>query len=152
AKIKIRPAGDRIMDIISRWGGLRAPGYETFIMLQRGKQRATVYFPNIVGNPEENIFVAPGDTLYVYREPQRCVAVGALGLTGQTSGITGQFSFEQERLSLNESLAKAGGLLDTRSDPSHVFVYRMEYRDTLEALKIDLRKFPKDQKFIPTIY
>jgi polysaccharide export outer membrane protein len=33
-----------------------------------------------------------------------------------------------------------------------VFVYRVEHRQTLEALKVDLRKFPRDQKFIPTIY
>jgi polysaccharide export outer membrane protein len=62
------------------------------------------------------------------------------------------FAFEQERLSLNEAVAKAGGLLDTRASPSHVFLYRMEFRETLEALKVDLKKFPRDQKLIPTIY
>lgn len=160
-KFKIRPSGDRVLDIIAKSGGLRFPGYEIFVTLQRGKQRSTVHFPSLVNNPDENIFVTPGDTLYLYREPQRYVAVGALGSLapgqtqisiGQTQGLTGQFAFDQEKLSLNEAVAKAGGLLDTRANPGQVFLYRMEYRETLEALKTDLKKFPRDQKVIPTVY
>src|SRR5262249_41361581 len=126
-RFKIRPAGERVLDMISKAGGVKYPGYETFVTLQRSKQKTTVYFPNLISNPEENIFIAPGDTLYVYREQQRFVAVGALAGTGQTSGLTSLFSFEQERLSLNEAIARAGGLLDTRASPSQVFLYRMEY-------------------------
>jgi polysaccharide export outer membrane protein len=148
----VRPGGDRILDILSRAGGLRFPGYELFVTVQRGKRRATVYFPMLVNNPKENVFVAPGDVLYVYREQQKFVAVGALGAGGQTSGLTNQFAFEQERLSLNEAVARAGGLLDDRADPRQVFLYRLEYRDTLEALQVDLGKFPREQKLIPTVY
>lgn len=151
-KIKIRHGGERVLDMISRAGGIKFPGYEVFVTLQRGKRRTTVYFPTLINNPAENIFVAPGDTLYVYREQQKFVAVGALGSVGQTSGLTGQFAFEQERLSLNEAVAKAGGLLDHRANPGQVFLYRMEYREHLEALSVDLKRFPPNQKLIPTIY
>jgi polysaccharide biosynthesis/export protein len=151
-RFRIRPNGDRVLDIISKSGGLKYPGYEIFVTLQRGKQRATVYFPTLVNNPAENIYVAPGDTLYIYREQQKFVAVGALGSVGQTSGLTGQFAFEQERLSLNEAVAKAGGLLDHRANPGQVFLYRMEFRESLEAMRVDLSKFPPTQKVIPTIY
>ena len=151
-KFKIRPNGERILDMLSRAGGFKYPGYELFVTLQRGKQKTTVYFPTLINDPGENIFVEPGDTIYVYREQQKFVAVGALGSSGQTSGLTGLYAFENERLSLNEAVAKAGGLLDTRANPGQVFVYRMEHRQTLEALKVDLKKFPRDQKFIPTIY
>jgi polysaccharide export outer membrane protein len=151
-KFKIRPNGDRVLDIISKAGALKYPGYEVFVTLQRGKRKATVYFPTLVRNPQENIFVSPGDTLYLYREQQKFVAVGALGSAGQTSGLTGQFAFEQEWLSLNEAVAKAGGLLDQRANPGQVFLYRSEYRETLERVGVDLKKFPRDQKLIPTIY
>lgn len=151
-KFKVRPNGDRVLDMISKAGALKYPGYEVFVTLQRGKRRATVYFPSLVNNPQENIFVAPGDTLYLYREQQKFVAVGALGSVGQTSGLTGQFAFEQERLSLNEAVAKAGGLLDLRANPGQVFLYRLEFRETLEGARVDLKKFPRDQKLIPTIY
>ena len=34
--------------------------------------------------------------------------------------------FEAERLTLAQALSKAGGLLDSRSDPRGVFVFRYE--------------------------
>ena len=147
-KFRVRFNGDRVLDMISKAGGLRFPGYELFVTLQRKGRRATIYFPNLVNNPAENIYVNPGDTIYVYREQQRFVAVGALGSTGNTA----QFSFEQERLSLNEAIAKAGGLLNTRSDAQQVFLYRMEDRNVLAAMKVKLDRFPPGQKLIPTIY
>jgi polysaccharide export outer membrane protein len=123
-----------------------------FVTLQRDSRRATVYFPMLVNTPSENIYVAPGDVIYIYREQQKYVAVGALGGSNQTSGVTGQYAFEQERLSLNEAVAKAGGLLDGRANPGQVFVYRIEHRDTLMRMAVNLEKFPPSQKFIPTVY
>jgi polysaccharide export outer membrane protein len=151
-KFRIKPGGERVLDLISRAGGIKNPGYETFVTLQRGKKRATVYLPNLVNNPSENIFVTPGDLIYVYREQQKYVAIGALGATTLTTGLTGQYAFEQEKLSLNEAVAKAGGLLDSRANPGQVFLYRMEYREALLAMHVNLAKFPKEQKFIPTVY
>jgi len=151
-KFQIQLGGERILDMISRAGGIKYPGYESFVTLQRGKRKATVYFPTLVRNSAENIYVAPGDTLYVYREQQKYVALGALALVGQTQGLTAQFTFDQERLSLNEGVAKAGGLLDTRADPRQVFLYRLEYRESLEKMGVDLTKFPHEQQFIPTVY
>jgi polysaccharide biosynthesis/export protein len=151
-KFRLRPGGERVLDLISRAGGIKFAGYEAFVTLQRGKRRATVYFPSLVNNPAENIYVLPGDTLYVYREQQKFVALGALNSTGQTSGLTAQFPFEQEKLSLNEAVAKAGGLLDSRANPRQVFLYRMEYREVLEKMGVDLSKFPPGEQLVPTVY
>ncbi len=152
-RFRIRPGGERVLDLIAKAGGLRYPGYEIFVTLQRGKLRATVFFPTLVNKPEENIFVAPGDTIYVYREQQKFVAIGALGAVGlTTAGVTGQYSFEQERLSLNEAVARAGGLLDIRANPGQVFLYRLEHRHMLERLQMDLRAFPAEQVMIPVVY
>jgi polysaccharide export outer membrane protein len=151
-RFKIRPGGERVLDMISKAKGLKYPGYELFVTLQRGTQRSTIYFPALVNHPQENIYVAPGDTIYVFREQQKFLAIGALGTVGQTSGLTGQFAFEQERLSLNEAIAKAGGLLDFRADPGQVFVYRIEHREMLQRMKVDLSGFPPQQNNIPVVY
>jgi polysaccharide export outer membrane protein len=151
-KFKIRLGGERILDMISRAGGIKFPGYDSFVTLQRGRKRATVYFPNLVNIPAENVFVAPGDTIYVYREQQKFVAFGALATVGQTQGLTAQFAFDQEKLSLNEGVAKAGGLLDTRANAGQVFLYRMEYREALEKMGVNLKQFAPDMKVIPTVY
>jgi polysaccharide biosynthesis/export protein len=151
SRIQVRP-NERVLDILARAGTLRFPGYETFVTLQRKGRNSTIYFQTLVNEPRENIFIAPGDTLYVYREQQRFVAVGALGVGGQTTGVTGAFAFEQESLSLNEALAKAGGLADSRANASNVFLFRLEYRDVLLKMGVDIQKFPENQKFIPTVY
>ncbi len=151
-KFRIKLGGERLVDMISKAGGIKYPGYDVFVTLQRGRKRATVYFPTLVNNPAENIYVTPADMLYVYREQQKFVAFGALATVGQTQGLTAQFAFDQEKLSLNEAIAKAGGLLDTRANPGQVFLYRMEYRDALEKMGVDLKPFPRELKIIPTIY
>lgn len=151
SRLQIRP-NDRILDVVARSGGSASiPGYEMFVTLQRGGHRATVYFPSLVRDPRENIYVQPGDTLYIYREQQKFVAQGALGAGGQTSGVTGLFAFEQEQLSLSEALAKAGGLVDGRANPQ-VFLYRMEPREVVERMGVETGKFPPTAKFIPTVY
>jgi polysaccharide biosynthesis/export protein len=127
AKVGISPGGDRILDVISKAGGIRWPGYETFVTLQRGGKRETVYFNTLIQNPSENVAVVPNDTVYVYREQRSFLAFGATGLTGQ-------FKFEQEKLSLADGVARAGGLLDARADPRQVFVYRLEERSSLEKI------------------
>jgi polysaccharide biosynthesis/export protein len=160
-KFKLSGSGERILDMVSKAGGIRFPGFDVFVGLQRKNRLATVHFPVLVSNPNENIFAEPGDLIYVYRDQRRYVAAGAIGATsGGASiagnntlvGAVGQFSFDQERLSLNEAIAKAGGLIDSRADPAQVFLFRVENRETLEKIGVDLNRFPPDQKFVPTVY
>jgi polysaccharide biosynthesis/export protein len=144
-------ANDRMLDVLARSGSGSIAGYEMYITLQRGGHRATVFFPTLIRDPRENIYVQPGDTLYIYREQQKFVATGALGAGGQESGVTGLFSFDQEQLTLSEALGKAGGLVGGRSNPQ-VFLYRMEPREVVERMGVDTGKFPPATKFIPTVY
>jgi len=52
------------------------------------------------------------------------------GATGRNTAIT----FDSDRLSLSEALAKAGGLLDDRADPKAVFLFRYEPAQTVQAV------------------
>jgi polysaccharide export outer membrane protein len=144
-KISINPAGDRVLDAISRAGGIRSPGYEEFVTLQRHALKGTVYFMNLVKNPHENVFVEPGDTLYVYDYQRAFMAFGA-------TGASGQFKFLQEDVTLSDAVGKAGGLLDSRAEPGQVFVYRIEQRSTLEKMGVDVSNFAADRDDIPTIF
>ena len=45
-RFRVRLGGERVLDMISKAGGLKFPGYELFVTLQRNKKRSTVYFPN----------------------------------------------------------------------------------------------------------
>lgn len=143
ARFPANAAGERILDAITRAGGPKGQGFDTWVMLERGGRRTTVPFGQLVYEPSNNIFVQPNDTIYVYREPQNFVAFGA-------SGAQGQFNFDAWRISLAEGVAKAGGLNDSSADPASVFLYRGEMREVAQRLGIDTRRFPGD--IVPVIY
>ncbi len=143
ARLQANAAGERILDVITRAGGIKGQGFETWVTLERNGRRVTVPFGAIVYEPANNIWVHPGDSVYVYREPQVFLAFGA-------SGAQGQFPFDMWRINLGQAVAKAGGLLDSQAEPSSLFVYRREPRELAEKLGVDCSKF--EGPTVPVIY
>lgn len=143
ARFPASAAGEKVLDSITRAGGPKGQGFDTWVMLERGGKRTTVPFGALVYEPTNNVFTRPNDTIYVYREPQTFVALGA-------SGQQGQFNFDAWRISLAEAVAKAGGLNDTLADPASVFLYRGETREIAERLGIDVSRF--NGPIIPVVY
>lgn len=127
ARVPLSARGDRIQDVIAAAGGVRAPVHETFVSLSRDGRTATVPLQILVDRPAENIFVRPGDTLTLVREPQTFTAFGA---TGRNSVVP----FDARGITLEEAVAKAGGLLDHQSDPSAVFLLRKEAPEIARAI------------------
>jgi polysaccharide export outer membrane protein len=143
SRFPVNASGDRLLDALTRAGGPKNPGYDTFVMLDREGRQATAPFAALINEPSNNIYVRPQDTLYVFTQPQTFLAFGA-------SGQQGQFPFAAWRLSLAEGLAKAGGLNDNLADPASVFVYRGETREVAEQLGVDCTPF--SGPVIPVIY
>jgi polysaccharide export outer membrane protein len=143
AQLEVSPAGERVLDVIARAGGLNAPGYETYVTVERKSRQATVVFRTLVDNPKENIFVRPGDTIYVNRERRTYLLFGA-------SQQAGRIDFEDSNLTMGEAMAKGGGLLDARANPSQVFLYREVDRKTLAEAGVDVSKYQGD--VIPTVF
>ena len=142
-RLPVSAAGEKILDTITRAGGPKGQGFDTWVMLEREGRRATVPFGALVYEPPNNIFTRPNDTIYVYREPQTFLALGA-------SGQQGQFNFDAWRISLAEAVGKAGGLNDTLADPASVFLYRGETRAIAERLGLDISRF--EGPMVPVVY
>ncbi|WP_244617861.1 polysaccharide biosynthesis/export family protein [Rhizobium sp. RU35A] len=142
-KITLSPAGERVLDVISEAGGLSGPAAETTITVQRGGRQATVDYNLLARNSNENIYVQPGDTVIVRRERRTYLA---FGVTGQSGSI----DFQDSDLMLGDALAKAGGLLDDKAEPTGVFLYRLVSRDFLTGLGVDTKRFHSDQ--VPVIF
>ena len=143
SRFPVSYAGEKILDEITRAGGPKGQGFDTWVMLERDGKRATIPFGALVYEPSNNIYARPNDTIYVYQEPQTFVAFGA-------QGTQGQFNFGAWRISLAEAQAKAGGLNDTLADPASVFIYRGETREVAERLGLDVSKF--QGPLIPVVY
>jgi polysaccharide export outer membrane protein len=142
-------AGDRVLDAITRAGGIKGNGWDIWVVLERDKRRATVPFENLVMNQANNIYIQPGDRIYVYTEPQKFIAFGATGSV-DALGSQGEFDFGAWRINLAEAVAKAGGLQDARADPGAVFLYRREPREVAALLGADLTNL-RDE-LVPVIF
>jgi polysaccharide biosynthesis/export protein len=128
SRVPLSVNGDRLLDLVALAGGAKAPVYETFVRLSREGVTVTIPMERLVSDPAENIYAWPGDVLTLVKVPQTFSVFGA---TGQNL----QLSFSSERVTLAEALAKAGGLLDLRADPTGVFLFRFEPPDVVGALK-----------------
>ena len=93
--------------------------HEAFIRLTRRKHTVSVAYNALLNHPEENIYVLPADVITVVRDPQTFTAFGA---TGRSEKV----AFDTAGITLEEAIAKAGGLNDSRADPGGIFLLRFE--------------------------
>jgi polysaccharide export outer membrane protein len=119
ARLPLSPRGDRVLDVVAAAGGVSAPVHETFISLTRGGRTVVMPMQALLTNPSENVYVRPQDTITVLRRPQTFTAFGATG----TNAVV---PFDAVGITLEEAIAKAGGLLDQRADPRGVYLLRFE--------------------------
>jgi polysaccharide export outer membrane protein len=126
-RVPLTTRGDRILDVIAVAGGVRAPVHETFITLHRNGRAATVPMQTLLQNPRENINVRPADVLTLVRTPQTFSVFGA---TGRNAVVP----FDAVGLSVEEAVAKSGGLIGLEADPEGVFLLRREPAKLVRAL------------------
>ena len=79
----------------------------------------------------------------VYREPQTFLAFGALGTQRQ-------IPFQAWRISLAEASRQGRRPQRCPADPTSVFLYRGETRETVEAMGVDTSQFKGP--IVPVIY
>lgn len=144
ARVPLSPRGDRILDVLAMAGGARAPAHDSFITLTRQGRSVRQPMLALLDDPRENIFVRPGDTLTVERIPQSFTAFGA-------SGRNAVVPFEAPGITLEEAVAKAGGLIDWLADPEGVFLLRIE--PAAVAREIDPGfPIPEEKTWVEVIY
>ena len=119
AQVPLTARGERILDVIASAGGLKAPVHDVFISLSRGSTTAKIPMQALLANPRENIFVRPRDVITVESQPQTFTAFGS---TGRNELV----KFDAAGITLEEAVAKAGGLQAEMANPEGVFLLRAE--------------------------
>ncbi len=142
SRVPLSVRGDRIMDVIAEAGGVRAPVDETYVQLSRGTVTARVPLSRVASDAREDIYLRPDDVLTLIHDPQTFIAYGA-------TGKNDEIPFDAEGITLAQAVAKAGGLVDTRSDATGIFVVRHEPESVVRLLHPDL-SLPGPQ--IPVVY
>ena len=151
ARFSLDPGGITLLGAIARAGGPSYPTYETVVTVQRAKQTHQAAMSTIVKNPDENITLVPGDIVYVTREPRSFMVLGATPTVVSTvSNISRKYSFDEDNVTLADAIARGNGLDNLRADSSSIFLFRLESRELLAQLGIDVSKYAGP--VVPTVY
>ncbi len=129
ARVPLVGEDERLLDVIAAAGAVTAPIYNITVRLTREGATAEAPLHRVIADPRENIIMQPGDVVTLFKDPETFTAFGATGKSTLES-------FDDERLMLDEALAKVGGVIDARGDPAGVFIFRFEPIDLATALGV----------------
>ena len=118
-QFSISPSGMRLLDGVALAGGANKPSFDMEIGLLRGRQVATARLDDVVRHADNNVWLAPRDTVQLIYRPRSFTAFGAVNARKQ-------YVFETETVSLAEALGQVGGLSNNLADKGGVFVFRFE--------------------------
>jgi polysaccharide biosynthesis/export protein len=144
-RVRLTGHGERLLDVIALAGGIAAPVREMFVQVSSGATTVRVPMQRVVDDPGENIYIRPGDTITLIRDPQSFTAFGA-------TGVNAEVNFSGLSMSLAEALGRSGGLLDSRADPTGVFVFRSEPRELVAAMRPGSPLLASGLSDIPVVY
>jgi len=116
-RVPLVPGNDHLLDALAAAGGVKQPVNKTTIQITRAESVYSMPLETIIRDPRQNVTLRPGDVVTALFQPY---SFNALGATGKNDEI----NFETQGISLAQALARAGGLLDQRSNPTGVFVFR----------------------------
>jgi polysaccharide export outer membrane protein len=144
ALVMLTPDVSRVLDVIAAAGGTTSPATDVQVQIVRDRRTSIMPLEDILRTPSENIQLHPGDVMIVSKN---AAIFTALGATTKSAEIR----FDESHVSLNQAIAKAGGLLDERADPSGVFVFRYEPSDVAARLCGECAK-GADKSGVPIAY
>jgi polysaccharide export outer membrane protein len=118
-RVQLVPGNERLLDAIAAAGGVRQPVNKMTIQVTRSNNVYSLPLETIIKDPAQNVTLSPGDVITALYQP---FSFTALGATGKNEEV----NFETQGITLAQALARSGGLIDTRSNPEGVFIFRFE--------------------------
>jgi polysaccharide biosynthesis/export protein len=117
-RVPLTAAHERLLDALAFAAGVKQPVNKTTIQITRGDSVYSLPLETIIQDPRQNIPLQSGDVITALFQP---LSFTALGATGKNDEI----NFETQGISLAQALARSGALVDSRSNPSGVFIFRL---------------------------
>ncbi len=142
-RMPLTASGERLLDALAAAGGARHAVNKTTVQVTRGAEFHALPLEVVIRDPRQNVLLRPGDVVTAITQP---LSFTALGATGKNEEI----AFEGQGITLAQALARAGGLLDMRSSPQGVFVFRFERESALKWPRQPVALTPDGR--VPVVY
>jgi len=123
-RVPLVPGNERLLDALAAAAGVRQPVNKMTIQITRADNVYSLPLETIIRDPKQNVPLLPGDVITALFQP---FSFTALGATGKNEEI----NFETQGITLAQALARAGGLIDSRSNARGVFIFRFEPKAAL---------------------
>lgn len=127
-RMPLTASNERVLDAVAAVGGTQENIDDVTVQLTRGNQVKTLAYVTLIADPRQNIFLRAGDVVSLLNTPYSFTGLGAVGNNQQVR-------FSSKGITLAEAIGKMGGLIDDRSDPRGVFVFRHIPFNQLDAVQ-----------------
>lgn len=142
-RVPLSPAGEKLLDALALAGGVRQPVSKMTLQVTRGADYYAMPLDAVIRDPRQNVPLRAGDVVTAIFQP---LSFTALGATGKNEEV----NFEAQGITLAQALARAGGLVDSRSDAQGVFIFRMEPKAALDWPRQPVATTPDGM--VPVVY
>jgi len=142
-RVPLVPGSERLLDALAAAAGVRQPVNKMTIQVTRADNVYSLPLETIIKDPKQNVPLQPGDVVTALFQPYSFTALGA---TGKNEEI----NFETQGITLAQALARSGGLIDTRSNPRGVFIFRFEPKSAMAWPQQPVKTTLQDT--VPTVF
>ena len=142
-RMPLTASGERVLDALAAAGGVRQPVSKMTLQVTRGSEFHALPLDTVIRDPRQNVPLRAGDVVTAIFQPLSFTALGA-------SGKNEEINFEAQGISLAQALARTGGLVDARSDPQGVFIFRLEQPKALDWPRQPVATTPDG--LVPVVY
>ena len=138
---------ERVLDAVAAVGGVESGVQDISLQLTRGNQTRTVALETVTADPSQNIVLQAGDVMTMHANPLSFTALGAVSKNQRVE-------FAAKGMKLSEAMGAIGGLIDRRSDPRGIFIFRYQTVGKLpeKAKRAWHKQGYTDNTEIPTVY
>ncbi|KZL03827.1 MULTISPECIES: polysaccharide biosynthesis/export family protein [unclassified Pseudovibrio] len=136
-------SGKRLLDVVANAGGNASPATESYVSISRNGRQAKQLLSTVFQTTDENVYVRPGDRIFVTHDPQTFTAFGAVPKVGE-------YPIQASNVSLVEALGRIGGLDQNAANSQGLFVFRYEDPQVISQLKSEY--YGTNSGKVPVIY
>jgi len=142
-RVPLVPGSERLLDALAAAAGVRQPVNKMTIQVTRADNVYSLPLETIIRDPKQNVPLLPGDVVTALFQPYSFTALGATAKDEEVN-------FETQGITLAQALARSGGLLDARSNPRGVFIFRFEPKSALNWPRQPVQTTPEDT--VPVVF
>ena len=142
-RVPLVPGSERLLDALAAAGGVKQPVNKTTIQVTRANNVYSLPLETIIRDPQQNVSLLPGDVVTALFQPYSFMALGA-------TGKNDEINFETQGITLAQALARSNALIDQRSNPKGVFIFRFEPVSALDWPRQPVRTTPEGM--VPVVF